>query len=239
MTEGAGSNLSRPRLKSARPPFERKAKSMGRPVNVSGDDTRRRILQEARELFASYGYAATSNRMIAERTGLTSAAIYHHFGRKCDLMCAIYRDTETESYSRILSAIDSQEELVATAETLLEVVYQYVTEDRTRATFQFVAWEESRRHEELAQLTMDEDFDALFNDMVNQAIRDHELLADDAKLVIAALKAIATGLARLGVEETPDAYRMAADGVKRITAGTLLKTPSRKPRLASRSKRAD
>jgi hypothetical protein len=101
-------------------------------------------------------------------------------------MRAIYKDTETESYSRVLSAVDCQQGLVAKAEALLDVIYQYVTEDRTRATFMFVAREESRRHEELAQLTMDEDFAALFNDMVNQAIRDGELVADDAKLVIAA-----------------------------------------------------
>jgi AcrR family transcriptional regulator len=201
---------------------------MGRPVNASGDDTRRRILQAARELFATYGYAATSNRMIAERTGLTSAAVYHHFGRKSDLMRAIYKHTETESYSRVLSAVDSEQGLVAKAQTLLEVVYEYVTEDRTRATFMFVAREESRRHEELAHFTMDEDFGALFNDMVNQAIRDGELVADDAKLVIGALTTIATGLARFGVEESHDAYRSATDGVKRIIAGTLLKTPSGK-----------
>jgi hypothetical protein len=53
----------------------------------------------------------------------------------------------------VLSAVNSQQGFVAKAETLLEVIYQYLTEYRTWATFMFVAREGSRRHEELAQLT--------------------------------------------------------------------------------------
>jgi AcrR family transcriptional regulator len=44
-----------------------------------------------RRCFAACGYAATSDRLIAEETGLTAVAIYHHFGRKKDLMLASAR----------------------------------------------------------------------------------------------------------------------------------------------------
>jgi AcrR family transcriptional regulator len=62
--------------------METKRPGPGRPAGVDGAETRERILRAARSCFAAYGYAATTNRMIAERTGVTTAAIHHHFGRK-------------------------------------------------------------------------------------------------------------------------------------------------------------
>jgi len=50
----------------------------GRPPNADGEATRQRILREARACFAEFGYADANNRMIAERSGLTTAALYHH-----------------------------------------------------------------------------------------------------------------------------------------------------------------
>lgn len=220
---GVGSDGSSARVEQPHAAIERQLKPLGRPANVSGDDTRRRILKEARELFAAYGYAATSNRMIAEHTGLSGAAIYHHFGRKSDLMRAIYEATEQESYSRLLDALGGQPDFIAKAQALLDVIYQIVTEDRPRATFMLVAREESRRHPELAQLPTSGDFAALFDDMVDQAIQGGQLIRENAKRAKAALTAIATGLARFGIEEDDDTYRMATDGVKFMIAGTLLK----------------
>ena len=44
--------------------------------------TRRLILEAARELFTSEGYAETSMRKIADKIGYTATAIYHHFKDK-------------------------------------------------------------------------------------------------------------------------------------------------------------
>jgi AcrR family transcriptional regulator len=49
-------------------------------------DTRTVILSTARELFMSQGYAATSMRQVARRTGIAKATIYHYFKDKRDLM---------------------------------------------------------------------------------------------------------------------------------------------------------
>jgi AcrR family transcriptional regulator len=54
-----------------------------------GDQTRARILDVALELIADRGFAATSTREIAERLGLTKAALYYHFRTKDDLLAAI------------------------------------------------------------------------------------------------------------------------------------------------------
>ncbi|GAA0250478.1 hypothetical protein GCM10010492_58320 [Saccharothrix mutabilis subsp. mutabilis] len=48
--------------------------------------TPERILASARALFAERGYRATSMQAIADRVGITKAALYHHFAAKDDLL---------------------------------------------------------------------------------------------------------------------------------------------------------
>src|SRR5260370_8898895 len=47
-----------------------------------GEDTRRRILDTAIEVFASVGYEAASTRALAERAGVNLPAIPYYFGSK-------------------------------------------------------------------------------------------------------------------------------------------------------------
>jgi AcrR family transcriptional regulator len=49
-------------------------------------DTRVRVQQVALELFAEQGYEKTSLREIAERLGVTKAALYYHFKSKEDIV---------------------------------------------------------------------------------------------------------------------------------------------------------
>lgn len=50
------------------------------------EETRRRILDAARELFVQRGYEATSMRAIADKIEYTPTAIYHHFESKAALL---------------------------------------------------------------------------------------------------------------------------------------------------------
>jgi AcrR family transcriptional regulator len=52
--------------------------------------TRERILDVALELFNEQGYEKTSLREIAERLGVTKAALYYHFERKEDLLLELH-----------------------------------------------------------------------------------------------------------------------------------------------------
>jgi len=49
-------------------------------------DTRDRILSTALELFNARGYRGTSMQKIADRLGLTKAALYYHFATKDDIL---------------------------------------------------------------------------------------------------------------------------------------------------------
>jgi AcrR family transcriptional regulator len=55
-------------------------------------DTRARIQQIALELFAEQGYERTSLREIAERLGVTKAALYYHFKSKEDIVRSFTED---------------------------------------------------------------------------------------------------------------------------------------------------
>ncbi|WP_055586971.1 TetR/AcrR family transcriptional regulator [Peterkaempfera griseoplana] len=52
-------------------------------------DTRTRILDVALELFSEHGYEQTSLREIADRLGVTKAALYYHFKTKDDIVYGI------------------------------------------------------------------------------------------------------------------------------------------------------
>jgi AcrR family transcriptional regulator len=61
-------------------------KRPGRPAGVS--DTRQRILDSAREMFARNGISHTSIRAIAADAGVDSALVHHYFGTKQRLFAA-------------------------------------------------------------------------------------------------------------------------------------------------------
>jgi len=52
--------------------------------------TRERILDVALELFTEQGYDKTSLRQIADRLGVTKAALYYHFERKEDIFLELH-----------------------------------------------------------------------------------------------------------------------------------------------------
>ncbi len=58
--------------------------------------TRGRIQAVALDLFAEQGYEKTSLREIAERLGLTKAALYYHFKSKEDIVRSLFEDYARE-----------------------------------------------------------------------------------------------------------------------------------------------
>ena len=65
----------------------------GRPaVQARGEDTRRRILESALDLFAAHGYEGASTRQIAEGAAVNLPAIQYYFGNKEGLYRAVIED---------------------------------------------------------------------------------------------------------------------------------------------------
>ncbi len=90
---------------------------------MSGEDTRQRILAVSGELFVEQGYDATSLREIAERLGVTKAALYYHFSSKDQILRALLEPGNaiiTELIGRLEAARGSEE----WAEVLAWAVHQ-------------------------------------------------------------------------------------------------------------------
>src|SRR5688572_20092169 len=68
--------------------------------------TRERILAAAAALFAERGYRATSMQEIAQRVGITKAALYYHFAAKENLL-----------HELTLPLLDELEQVLSEAET--------------------------------------------------------------------------------------------------------------------------
>ncbi|MGW6442464.1 TetR/AcrR family transcriptional regulator [Lentzea sp. NPDC055074] len=56
---------------------------------MAKSDTKQRIMQTARELFASQGVQQTSLQEIADRLGITKPALYYHFASREELVRSI------------------------------------------------------------------------------------------------------------------------------------------------------
>lgn len=72
-----------------------------------GERTRRAILDAAYSLIIEQGYAATSMRQIAERTGLALGGIYNHFSSKEEVFRAIIE--ERHPFFQIIPLLNAAE----------------------------------------------------------------------------------------------------------------------------------
>ena len=61
-------------------------RTRGRPLDTDQHDLKKQILDSAEELFADNGYAATSIRSIAEKSGVNPALVHYYFGNKKRLL---------------------------------------------------------------------------------------------------------------------------------------------------------
>ena len=86
-------------------------------------DTRARIQQVALELFAEQGYERTSLREIAERLGVTKAALYYHFKSKEDIV----RSFTEDYFTRLDAVIAWGRDQPPTAHTVHELLDRYIT----------------------------------------------------------------------------------------------------------------
>jgi AcrR family transcriptional regulator len=197
-------------------------RSRGRPVVVDGDETRERILREARACFALNGYAATTTRMIAERAGLATAAIYHHFGRKRELMLAVHQATQVVNLTRMRAAIDAAETFVAKVNALLDMTHQALREDPEQAIFMSVARDEARRHPELREIAVDRTFPDLFEELIDYGIRTGAIAKKDAIAAQGAVAAVALGVAMLSTDMSLETHGVITEGCKRLVDATLI-----------------
>lgn len=124
----------------------------GRPANTPSEVTRARILEAARHLFADRGYAATSNRAIAERAGLAHTAIYNHFDSKAGLFRAVFDEVQDLLTAELARATEGGSGADEFPLALLSAAEALRAADPTSVAFLASMYVEVNRHDELRQV---------------------------------------------------------------------------------------
>ena len=124
-------------------------KRRGRPANTSTGDTVAVMLVAARQQFAAQGYAATSNRTVANAAGLAHTAIYNHFGSKAQLFTAVFLDVQERLIDELQRSARRTPEEPAFPRALLDAIEELRAADPTYVEFLASMYVEVRRHPEL------------------------------------------------------------------------------------------
>ena len=91
-------------------------------------DTRQRILDVALDLFIEQGFDGASLRQIAERLGVTKAALYYHFESKDDILMALHMRLHEFGRDALMRMGDGPVTLTLWGELLGEIVDQMLAQ---------------------------------------------------------------------------------------------------------------
>ncbi|MCU0463486.1 MAG: TetR family transcriptional regulator [Anaerolineae bacterium] len=110
--------------------------------------TRRALLESARRLFGTVGYAATTLDDIAHDEGLTKGAVYHHFKNKEVMFGAVIRQVLSEALQTVSAKAagisDPRQRALAAIDDFLDIClqaeYQQIVLRDGPAVLGWVAW---------------------------------------------------------------------------------------------------
>ena len=201
----------------------------GRPRDQDSAATRQRVLDVARSMFVRHGYDATTNRAIADASGITAGAIYHYFDSKAELYAAVYEETYDRVFTTLERAIAGHDSLISQFVAAIVAAGELNVRDPTLPAFDRGVAGEAQRHPELNELLrpLRRRNTMFFRRMVAAAAARGELAPDvDLRGVEDLLNAVAFGLARISAV-TGDARRAATavEMLQRFLAGTLVTSP--------------
>lgn len=200
---------------------------VGRPPSGNSDETRRLILEAARQRFARDGYRATTNKLIAADVGITPTAIYHYVESKAELYADVYCDAIDLVYSAFEEAAATESHLLERFSAVLRRANELQVADPSIAGFIVAVAQETQRHPDLLELIGPQRgrHQRFFAGLVRDAAAAGEL-DDDVDLdgLADLLGAVLTGLARMAnVAGDPARYTAAVDMLERFLDGSLVK----------------
>lgn len=207
----------------------KKARKLGRPPATSSVETRQRILDVARRLFAELGWGVTTNKQVADEAGVTSAAIYHYFDSKLDMFLAVYDDAQALITSRFLEATDPYETFAAQFAAVLETAHEMNGDDPSLARFLGSARVDATRHPEISKgiARRRHAGNEIVARLVETGITTGEIEIGRRAEVTAFLRSALTGL-NDAVSSDQDLHRTAVDAFLLLLDGRLFEPPPSK-----------
>jgi AcrR family transcriptional regulator len=192
---------------------------LGRPPATDSLETRQRILDVARGEFAVRGYEVTTNRQIAARVGITTAALYHYFPSKADLYVAVVVEAEDAVVSRFRAAVVGVDTLAERLMVVLDESHTMNSEDPSLAQILGVFRIDERRHPEIGDAVegRERSLNQFFLDLVDDAVRSGEITASARRPVLALITMILVGLSD-AMSDDLRAHRTGVEAAKALLA---------------------
>jgi AcrR family transcriptional regulator len=195
---------------------------LGRPPATDSLETRQRILDVARAEFAVHGYEVTTNRQIAARVGITTAALYHYFPSKSDLYVAVLAEAEDAVVTRFRTAVQGVGNLAEQLSLVLDESHTMNSEDPSLAQILGAFRIDERRHPEIGEAVggRDRPLNRFFLDLVDDAVRRGDLDQSARRPMLALITMILVGLSD-AMSDDLRAHRIGVDVAKTLLAGRV------------------
>lgn len=201
-------------------------RKLGRPPAVKAHDTRRRILDCARAVYADLGYEVATNQDVAQAVGITTAALYYHFPSKRELYLEVHEDARRQVYSRFEEVLDTDDSFADQFLAVLEASHQLNDEDPTLARFLGAARVDMRRRPELIEAAQHRVAyrRQFFDGIVDAGIRSGEIRPEQRAIVSAYIMTVLTGMTDQ-MSDDQVLHRQAIDAVRAVLDGNLVRRP--------------
>jgi TetR/AcrR family transcriptional regulator, repressor for uid operon len=169
----------------------------GRPPAAKADDTRKRILQAARQVFSERGYDGATFQAIAVRADLTRPAINHYFPSKRLLYREVVDQTNKLVVAVGIERAQPETTLMGRLTAFISAAMRANSENPSASAFLITNVLESQRHPELGVAENDAVLISreFLMRAVNDAIRRGEIAPDiDASALVETLLVVLCGV---------------------------------------------
>lgn len=190
-------------------------------------DTRRRILDIARGVYAERGYEAATNKEIADLASMTTAALYYHFPSKRDLYLAVHADARERVYSRFEAVLDPTASFADQLLGILMATHELNEQDPTLAQFLAAARTDMKRRPDLVPALHERTTyrDQFFERIIDAGVRSGEIRPENRALVQVFITAMLTGMTD-ALSDDQDIHLRAIHAVQSILNSELVQPRS-------------
>lgn len=199
----------------------------GRPPGATSDATRARIVAAARACFAARGFANTTNKDIADRAGITAAALYAYFDSKAALYVATARHAEDELVPEFRRAADAEATARGALRAVMAASARLHARDPSLAAFLSSLPIELQREDEIAR-AMDASPSRvleLFEEIVARGVRAKEITRARAPHVVSTFLACSMGMSLLAATFGGDDFDRTMGAFLALVDGDLFARP--------------
>ncbi|OBI11692.1 MULTISPECIES: TetR/AcrR family transcriptional regulator [unclassified Mycobacterium] len=197
----------------------------GRPPAAKADETRQRIMQAARLVFAERGYDGATFQAIAARADLTRPAINHYFSTKRLLYREVLKQTNALVIGAGMRQAEGEKTLTGRLTAFITAAVRANSDNPAVSAFLIAAVLESQRHPELSGAEIDSvkisrEFLA---SAVNEAIERREVAPDiDAAALVETLIIVLCGVGfYAGYIRSYEEILAISDVLRRLLEGAL------------------